>query len=80
MNLTKTQEYLGRLVNLHSEIETLNQDLKQIKEEIEEELPEVKWNDLNKVAKLKATQKLGETIVKYNEFVDLADSLHNWVN
>ena len=77
MNLTKTQEYLSRLVNLHSEIETLNQDLKQIKEEIEEELPEVKWNDLNKVAKLKATQKLGETIVKYNEFVDLADSLHN---
>jgi len=77
MNLTKTQEYLGRLVNLHSEIETLNQDLKQIKEEIEEELPDVKWNDLNKVAKLKATQKLGETIVKYNEFVDLADSLHN---
>lgn len=77
MNLTKTQEYLSRLVNLHSEIETLNQDLKQIKEEIEEELPDVKWNDLNKVAKLKATQKLGETIVKYNEFVDLADSLHN---
>ena len=33
--------------------------------------------DLNKVAKLKATQKLGETIVKYNEFVDLTDSLHN---
>ena len=77
MNLTKTQEYLGRLVNLHSEIETLNQDLKQIKEEIEEELPDVKFADLNKVAKLKATQKLGETIVKYNEFVDLADSLHN---
>lgn len=77
MNLTKTQEYLARLVNLHSEIETLNQDLKQIKEEIEEELPEVKFADLNKVAKLKATQKLGETIVKYNEFVDLADSLHN---
>ena len=77
MNLTKTQEYLGRLVNLHAEIETLNQDLKQIKEEIEEELPDVKFADLNKVAKLKATQKLGETIVKYNEFVDLADSLHN---
>ena len=77
MNLTKTQEYLSRLVNIHSEIETLNQDLKQIKEEIEEEIPEVKWKDLNKVAKLKATQKLGETIVKYNEFVDLADSLHN---
>ena len=77
MNLTKTQEYLGRLVNLHSEVETLNQDLKQIKEEIEEELPDVKFADLNKVAKLKATQKLGETIVKYNEFVDLADSLHN---
>jgi len=77
MNLTKTQEYLGRLVNLHSEIETLNQDLKQIKEEIEEELQDVKFADLNKVAKLKATQKLGETIVKYNEFVDLADSLHS---
>ena len=77
MNLTKTQEYLGRLVNLHSEIETLNQDLKQIKEEIEEELPDVKFADLNKVAKLKATQKLGETIVKYNEFISLSDDLHS---
>ena len=77
MSIVKTKEYFERLKNIHNEIETLNQDLKQIKEEIEEELPDVKFADLNKVAKLKATQKLGETIVKYNEFVDLADSLHN---
>ena len=75
MNLTKTQEYLGRLVNLHSEIETLNQDLKQIKEEIEEELPDVKWNNLNKLAKLKSQQKLGETMLKMAEFSELVESL-----
>ena len=33
--------------------------------------------DLNKIASLKAKQKLGETISKYNEFTELADALHN---
>lgn len=33
--------------------------------------------DLNKIAALKAKQKLGETISKLNQFTDLADALHN---
>ena len=77
MNLTKTQEYLGRLVNLHSEIETLNQDLKQIKEEIEEELPDVSFADLSKMAKLAVTDKLGVTLDKMEKFTSLVDDLNS---
>ena len=66
MNLTKTKEILEQLVRIHNE-----------KNLLDEELTEVKFADLNKIASLKAKQKLGETISKYNEFTDLADALHN---
>lgn len=33
--------------------------------------------DLNKIAALKAKQKLGETISKYNEFISLSDDLNS---
>ena len=75
MNLTKVKQLLERIVSIHQEIDTLNEELKDIKIVVEEELPEVKWNNLNKVAKLKATQKLGETMLKMAEFSELVESL-----
>ena len=77
MNLTKTKEILEQLVRIHSEKNLLDEELKDIKEVVEQELTEVKFADLNKIASLKAKQKLGETISKMNEFTDLADALHN---
>lgn len=77
MNLTKTKEILEQLVRIHSEKNLLDEELKDIKEVVDEELTEVKFADLNKIASLKAKQKLGETISKMNEFTDLADALHN---
>ena len=77
MNLTKTKEILEQLVRIHNEKNLLNEELKDIKEVVDEELTEVKFADLNKIASLKAKQKLGETISKMNEFTDLADALHN---
>ena len=75
MNLTKVKQLLERIISIHQEIDTLNEELKDIKIVVDEELPEVKWNNLNKVAKLKATQKLGETMLKMAEFSELVESL-----
>ena len=77
MNLTRTKQILEQLVRIHSEKNLLDEELKDIKEVVDEELTEVKFADLNKIASLKAKQKLGETISKMNEFTDLADALHN---
>jgi len=77
MNLTRTKEILEQLVRIHSEKNLLDEELKDIKEVVEQELTEVKFADLNKIASLKAKQKLGETISKMQDFTDLADALHN---
>lgn len=76
MNLTRTKEILEQLVRIHSEKNLLDEELKDIKEVVEQELTEVKFADLNKIASLKAKQKLGETISKMQDFTDLADALH----
>ena len=77
MNLTKTKEILEQLVRIHSEKNLLDEELKDIKEVVDEELTEVKFADLNKIASLKAKQKLGETISKMQDFTDLADALNS---
>ena len=71
MNLTKVKQLLERIISIHQEIDTLNEELKDIKTVVDEELPEVKWNNLNKIGKLTATSKLGETVTKLNNFLDL---------
>ncbi len=77
MNITRTKEILEQLVRIHNEKNLLDEELKDIKEVVDEELTEVKFADLNKIASLKAKQKLGETISKYNEFTELADALNS---
>lgn len=62
MNLTKTKQLLERIISIHQEIDTLNEELKDIKTVVDEELPEVKWNNLNKVAKLKSFLGLEEAV------------------
>lgn len=77
MNLTKTKEILARLVSIHQEIDTLNEELKDIKTIVDEELPDIKFADLNKIGKLKATSKLGETVSKLNEFLELEEAVNS---
>lgn len=77
MNLTRTKEILEQLVRIHSEKNLLDEELKDIKEVVEKELDCVSYADLNKIASLKAKQKLGETISKMQDFTDLADALHS---
>ena len=75
MNITRTKEILEQLVRIHEEKSLLDEELKDIKEVVEKELDSVAFGDLNKIAALKVKQKLGETISKYSEFNDLAESL-----
>ena len=77
MNLTKTKQLLERIISIHQEIDTLNEELKDIKTVVDEELPEVSYSDLNKIGKLTATSKLGETVAKLNSFLTLNDDLHS---
>ena len=77
MNLNRTKEILEQLVRIHNEKNLLDEELKDIKEVVEQELDGVSYTDLNKIAALKAKQKLGETISKYNDFVDLSEALND---
>ena len=77
MNLTKVKQLLERIISIHQEIDTLNEELKDIKTVVEEELPEVSYSDLNKIGKLTVTQKLGETVTKLNNFLDLELAVNN---
>ena len=77
MNLTKVKQLLERIISIHQEIDTLNEELKDIKTVVDEELPEVSWSDLNKLGKLTVTQKLGETVTKLNNFLDLELAVNN---
>lgn len=76
MNLTKTKKVLEQLVRIHNEKLLLDEELKDIKEVVENELSEVKFSDLNKIASLTAKQKLGDTVSKLEEFKDLVDALN----
>ena len=77
MNITRTKEILEQLVRIHNEKNLLDEELKDIKEVVENELDGVSYADLNKIAALKAKQKLGETISKMQDFTDLADALNS---
>jgi chaperonin cofactor prefoldin len=77
LNLTKVKQLLERIISIHQEIDTLNEELKDIKTVVDEELPEVSWSDLNKLGKLTVTQKLGETVTKLNNFLELELAVNN---
>ena len=77
MNITRTKEIVEQLVRIHNEKNLLDEELKDIKEVVEQELDGVSYADLNKIASLKAKQKLGETISKMQDFTDLADALNS---
>lgn len=76
MNLTKTKQVLEQLVRIHNEKLLLDEELKDIKEVVENDLSEVKFADLNKIASLTAKQKLGDTVSKIEEFKELVDALN----
>lgn len=77
MNIQKIKELLEQLVRIHNEKNLLDEELKSIKEVVDEELDDVSFSDLNKIASLTAKQKLGETVSKLNEFLELEEAVNS---
>lgn len=67
------QELYQRFVNIYLEIYTLNEDIKQLSEEVKENYPDIDLVNMKKVAKMVAEQKVGENVTKANEFLEAVD-------
>ena len=68
------KDLFNRFVNIYTEIDTLNDDIKQLGEEVKEHYPELDLSNMKKVAKLKAEQKVGDGVAKANEFLEAVES------
>ena len=68
------KELFNRFVNIYTEIDTLNDDIKQLNEEVKEHYPDIDLSNMKKVAKLKAEQKVGDGVAKANEFLEAVES------
>ena len=68
------KELFNRYVNIYTEIDTLNDDIKQLNEEVKEHYPDIDLSNMKKVAKLKAEQKVGDGVAKANEFLEAIES------
>ena len=68
------KDLFNRFVNIYTEIDTLNDDIKQLGEEAKEHYPELDLSNMKKVAKLKAEQKVGDGVAKANEFLEAVES------
>ena len=68
------KELFNGYVNIYTETDTLNDDIKQLNEEVKEHYPDIDLSNMKKVAKLKAEQKVGDGVAKANEFLEAVES------
>lgn len=74
-NVKKTQqEYFNNFVNIYTELAKLNEDIKQLSEEFKKYYVNVDLANLKKVSKIKAEQKLGESVERVNAFLEAVES------
>lgn len=68
------KDLFNRYVNIYTEIDTLNDDIKQLGEEVKGHYPELDLSNMKKVSKLVAEQKVGDGVTKANEFLEAVES------
>lgn len=68
------KDLFNRFVNIYTEIDTLNDDIKQLGEEVKGHYPELDLSNMKKVSKLVAEQKVGDGVAKANEFLEAVES------
>lgn len=71
------QEYFNNFVNIYTELATLNEDIKQLSEEFKKYYVNVDLANLKKVSKIKAEQKLGESVERVNAFLEAVEAFTN---
>ena len=69
------KEFKARFVQLFREIDVLTEDVNQLKEDMKVDHPEADIANIVKMAKLEATQKLGEALAKAEKFANLVDEM-----
>ena len=71
----KTQkEYFENFTNLYTELNMLNEDIKQLSESFKEDYFDADLANLKAVAKLKAEQKVSDKVLSVNKLIEAIDT------
>ena len=71
----KTQkEYFENFTTLYTELNMLNEDIKQLSESFKGDYIDVDLTNLKKVSKAKAEQKVGDMVLSVNKLIEAIDT------
>ena len=71
----KTQkEYFENFTTLYTELNMLNEDIKQLSESFKGDYADVDLTNLKKVSKAKAEQKVGDMVLSVNKLIEAIDT------
>ena len=71
----KTQkEYFENFTTLYTELNMLNEDIKQLSESFKGDYADVDLTNLKKVSKAKAEQKVSDSVDKANAYLEMVDT------
>ena len=71
----KTQkEYFENFTTLYTELNMLNEDIKQLSESFKGDYVDVDLTNLKKVSKAKAEQKVGDMVLSVNKLIEAIDT------
>lgn len=71
----KTQkEYFENFTTLYTELNMLNEDIKQLSESFKEDYVDADLANLKAVAKLKAEQKVSDKVLSVNKLIEAIDT------
>ena len=71
----KTQkEYFENFTTLYTELNMLNEDIKQLSESFKGDYSDVDLTNLKKVSKAKAEQKVSDMVLSVNKLIEAIDT------
>lgn len=71
----KTQkEYFDNFTTLYTELNMLNEDIKQLSESFKGDFVDADLANIKAVAKLKAEQKVGDKVLSVNKLIEAIDT------
>ena len=75
LTVKKTQkEYFENFTTLYTELNMLNEDIKQLSESFKGDYIDVDLTNLKKVSKAKAEQKVGDMVLSVNKLIEAIDT------
>lgn len=68
------KEYFENFTTLYTELNMLNEDIKQLSESFKEDYVDADLANLKAVAKLKAEQKVSDKVLSVNKLIEAIDT------